>query len=388
MVKPLSNLLIAQFLSALADNAAFFAILVYLAKYSEPNPEIKMAAVQAAFLLAYVLLAPIVGTLADKNSKSNILAIGNIVKGLGIVALLAGVSPIISYGIIGIGAVVYSPAKYGILTELTTNGEELLKANAKIESLTIVAILIGTVAGGAISEFSVYLGISACLVFYVLSLIMSLYIPKKAGNTGISYITSIKSFFSDLKCLVKNPKLRFSLIGTSSFWMTSAVLRIAFLAWLAIYLGIKSQAEQSVIVGVTAIGIMIGAILTPKLINTDRFYNVYKYGFVLASVICLSYFINNLILTVGLLLTIGFLGGIFVVPLNTIIQENGKQLIGSGKTIAVQNFAENCFMLIGIGLYKFAVSNEVAVNLAVVGIGFILLVIVLYLFKASRKLNK
>lgn len=380
-IRPLTNLLFTQFLSAFADNAIFFTILAYLAKHGEVNPELKMATVQAMFLLAYVLFAPIVGAIADKNPKSSILAIGNLIKGSGVVALLGGVSPVISYGIVGIGAVVYSPAKYGILTELTSNEDELLKANAKIESFTIVAILFGTVAGGIISDYSVPLGIMGCLMLYVLSLGMSFYIPKKAGNADISYISSAKDFFKDLKTLFSNTKTRFSLVGTSSFWMTSAVLRIAFLAWLAIYLGITSKGEQSAIVGVTAVGIILGAFLTPKLIKPNNFYQVYKYGFALALTLGLSYFVHNIIVIIGLLLIVGFLGGIFIVPQNSVLQEEGKTLIGSGKTIAIQNFCENSAMLMGLGLYKSAVSKGVPVNFAVVGMGMLLFGFILYLYK-------
>ena len=361
-------------MSAFADNAIFFTILAYLAKHGEANPDLKMATVQAAFLVAFVLLAPIVGAIADKNPKSNILAIGNLIKALGIIALLLGISPIISYGIVGIGAVVYSPAKYGILTELTNTEEELLKANSKIESFTIVAILLGTIAGGAVSTVSVLLGILTCLAMYNASLIMSIYIPKQPGNNTISYTVSIKEFFSDIKQLAKNNTTRFSLVGTSSFWMTSTVLRLAFIVWLATYLGIKSPAEQSAIVGVTAIGIVIGALITPKLIKASKFYTVYKYGIALVLTICASYFIHNLIMT--------------IVLLNTVVQERGKCLIGSGKTIAIQNFCENSFMLLGIGLYKFAISNGVHINLAIVGIGAILSIFVLYLFREASKLRK
>lgn len=138
--------------------------------------------------------------------------------------LLFGVPAVFCYLVLGIGAVVYSPAKYGILTELTNSEEELLRANAKVEGSTILAILLGTVVGGLLADISDTLGILTCLTLYVLSLLLTCAIPKKAGNPHVQFGPSALAFFKDLRILFANPKARFSLISTGALWLNASVL--------------------------------------------------------------------------------------------------------------------------------------------------------------------
>ncbi|WP_219837818.1 lysophospholipid transporter LplT [Paenibacillus sp. R14(2021)] len=378
-LSPLNTVVFTQFLSAFADNLNFFLIVGMVKRQGVDNPDIAVNYIQIAFLAAYVVLAPIVGAFADKKAKSNVLLLGNALKAVGIALLLFGLPPALCYVFVGIGAVVYSPGKYGILTELTTTEDELLRANAKVEGSTILAILLGTVAGGFLAENSDLPAILACLGVYFLSLLMTLLIPARAGNHTLRYGAEAMQFLRDVSLLFRNPRARFSLIGTGSFWLTAAVLRIALIAWLPLNLGIEDTDQQSMMIGITAIGVVCSAFLTPRLVPAGKLHRAFYYGLFMVASVMVASFTYVLWLTVILLFLIGVFGGIFVIPLNTMLQEEGKHSIGSGKTIAVQNFSENILTVSGLLIYLTLSQMNVSVNGSVIGIGLVLLVFILFL---------
>ena len=279
MLPPLHAVVLTQFLSAFADNLNFFLIVGMVKRQGVANPDIMVDYIQIGFLGAYIILAPIVGAFADKNAKSSVLLLGNILKAIGIALLLFGLPTALCYIFVGIGAVVYSPGKYGILSELTATEDELLRANAKVEGSTILAILLGTVAGGFLAQNSDLPAILTCLGVYLLSLLMTIIIPARKGNTSIRYRTEAVQFLKDCAMLFRNPRSRFSLIGTGSFWLTAAVLRIALIAWLPINLGIHDTDQQSMIIGVTAIGVVASAFVTPRWVPAGKLYGHFTSGF-------------------------------------------------------------------------------------------------------------
>jgi LPLT family lysophospholipid transporter-like MFS transporter len=375
----LNALYVTQFLSAFADNVIFFSILGIATRHGISRPDDYMANVQTAFLLAYVVLAPIVGALADKHAKSHILMLGNLIKAAGILLILAGIHPVLCYAVVGIGAVVYSPAKYGILTELTATDEQLLRANGMLESYTIVAILTGTLTGGVLADLSETAGTAACIALYAASLAMTFWIPRMKGRRNVEYGRSIREFFRETGLLFANRKTHFALVGNGAFWMTAAVLRIAFLAWLPVYLHIFGKTAQSAIFSCTAIGIVIGSLLTPKLVKVDKYYRSILYGFLMVVVICAAPFLQNVVLICIALLLVGFLGGVFVIPMNTVLQAEGERMIGSGKTIAIQNMVQNMLMIVGLFLFKLAGAAGMSLIASIVGLAALLLLFVLYI---------
>jgi LPLT family lysophospholipid transporter-like MFS transporter len=368
-----------QFLSAFADNLNFFLIVGMVKREGISDPDGTVTYIQMAFLFAYVILAPIVGAFTDKKAKSHVLLLGNVLKASGILLLLFGISPVICYFFVGVGAVVYSPGKYGILSELTKSEGELLRANAQVEGSTILAILLGTVAGGFLAVKSDLPAILVCLFIYLLSLSMTFLVPVQAGNPHIRYREAAGQFFRDLMKLFRNRRSRFSLIGTGAFWLTASVLRIALIAWLPLNLGIEDTDQQSMIIGVTALGVVASAWLTPKLVPEGRLYRGFYYGIAMVGAVMAANFTDQLWLTVTLLFITGVMGGVFLIPLNTILQEEGKSAVGSGRTIAVQNFVENSLTVIGLFLYLMLRSMDVSVNYSVIGIGLVLTLFFIYL---------
>ncbi|MGD8190446.1 lysophospholipid transporter LplT [Brevibacillus ginsengisoli] len=383
-LKPLQALYFTQFLSAFADNMILFVIANLLTENG--FSPVMLALVTMAFFLPYIILAPLVGAFADKNPKSTVLVIGNLIKAVGVLLLLVIdhsniLLLMLSYFTVGVGAVVYSPAKYGILPELTKNETELFQANARIESYTIIAILMGIGGGGAIASATTTLISSLiCLGLYLLSVCMTFAIPRIQANSAIKYRIEARNFARNVQLLLHKPSTNFSLIGTGSFWMSSAVLRIAILAWIPASLGFNPKDfSVSLILATVSIGIIVGALCSTKLIPLKQFYRSALYGYFMFGLIVLFPWFHYTAIAIAFLLVVGFMGGVFIVPMNTILQEEGKEMVGSGKTIAVQNFIENLLMLIGSGVYYIIVYMGLSVSGAIITQGIILLVFLFYL---------
>lgn len=194
---PLGVLYMAQFLSAFVDNMIF--LIAQGIATNNKYPDYYISFIRAAFLFSFIVFSPWVGRFADKYAKSKVLIIGNIIKASGILLMMLGVNSALSYAIVGVGSVVYSPAKYGILPFITKNEDELFKANSYLESYTIITILTGTVAGGYFANISIVWGLIACLILYGLSIIFNLFIPKDSGNSSVTFANSIKNFVLTLK---------------------------------------------------------------------------------------------------------------------------------------------------------------------------------------------
>lgn len=383
-IAPLKALYFTQFLSAFADNMIIFIVLAIMRQ--ENYPGFYIGLVQSAFLLAYVVCAPFVGPFADRNAKSYVLLVGNVVKAAGILLLMTGISPVFSYLVVGIGAVAYSPAKYGILPELTNNKNALLKANGKIEGYTIFAILSGSVVGGMLAEYSLFWSMAVCIGLYLVSITGTLAIPRMPGNSSLRYDRALSDFVSDVKLFFSNPKCRFSLVGTCSFWMSSTVLRFAFIAWIPLMFGITSLDKISMLVAVTGVGIIVGSLATPYLIPAHKYYHSYLYGLMMALIVIVSVFVSNLYLIIAVLMAIGFMGGAFIVPMNTVLQDEGHKMSGTGKAVAVQNFVNNTMMLFGMGVYTGATRAEINAPVCIATVGIVLLGFVIYLHFLKKKL--
>lgn len=150
--KGMKAVIVAQFLSAFGDNALLFATLALLK--AQFYPEWSQPILQMVFVGAYILFAPFVGQVADSFAKGRVMMFANGLKLLGAASICFGINPFLGYTLVGVGAAAYSPAKYGILGELTT-GSKLVKANGLMEASTIAAILLGSVAGGVLADWHV-----------------------------------------------------------------------------------------------------------------------------------------------------------------------------------------------------------------------------------------
>ena len=375
----------AQFFSSLADNALFVAA-VELLKASGAG-EWQRAALVPMFALFYVVLAPLVGAFADAVPKGKVMFYSNGIKVIGCLMMLFGGHPLVSYAVVGLGAAAYSPAKYGILTELLPTSQ-LVKANGWIEGLTIGSIILGVLLGGQLIGPRVapmLLGIdmpwfdtgvdtppaaaiSCIVVLYAVAALFNLRIPRTdaellpmTGATG-----ELVRDFSQCNARLWDDKLgQISLATTTLFWGVSSNLRYVVLAWAAMALG-YSTTKASSLVGVVAIGTAVGAVVASSM-RLDRATRVISLGVVMGFLVVLMNTIHKANIAAPFLIMLGAIGGYMVVPMNALLQHRGHNLMGAGRSIAVQNFNEQaCVLAVGAmytGMTRFGLSVNGAIVL-------------------------
>lgn len=367
------SVLVAQFLSALADNAILIAAIAILKLQGLPSV---VPLLQESFVIPFILLAPFVGQISDNFSKGRVMLVANLLKLAGSIAMAAGgINPLPAYGLIGIGAAMYSPAKYGILSQMF-GPSSLVRANGMMEGSTIVAILLGVLLGGWLADHSLYWAFSGVMIAYGLAAFANLFIPNlPAENAAASFNPwmLIKQFVSSLVMLFRHPDSRFSLLGTSMFWGSGTTLRLMLFAWVPVALLITDNHTPANLMGAVSIGIVLGAFVAGIWVSVANVNRALIGGLLLGPAVITLALINNLTFATGLMIVIGLCGGLFVVPLNALLQERGHETIGAGNALAVQNFVENTAMLLFVGGYSLIASMGVSITTTTFGFGLVLL---------------
>ncbi|MBP6764071.1 MAG: lysophospholipid transporter LplT [Rubrivivax sp.] len=384
MKKGFSTIMSAQFFSSLADNALLVAA-VELLRISQ-SPAWQTPALAPMFALFYVVLAPFVGAFADALPKGKVMFISNSIKIVGCLLMLFGGHPLLAYAVVGLGAAAYSPAKYGILTELLPPSQ-LVKGNAWIEGLTVGSIILGVVLGGVLigpraSGMLLSLdlpmittsvntapeaAIASIVSLYLIATLFNLYIPRTsaplqplAGN-----VASFVRDFSHCNARLWADKLgQISLATTTLLWGVFGNLRLIVFAWAAAALG-YSTAQASSLVGVVIIGSVAGAVVASMTTRLDRATSVIPLAIAVGVLMIGLNLITNVWVAAPFLVLLGALCGYLIVPMNALLQHRGHNLMGAGRSIAVQNFNEQaCILGLGAfyaGLTKFGLSVFVAI---------------------------
>ena len=377
--------IVAQFFSAFGDNALLFATLAVLK--SQLYPDWSQPILQMMFVATYIVLAPFVGQMADSFAKGRVMMFANSLKLLGALIICFGFNPFLGYTLVGIGAASYSPAKYGILTEIIS-GERLVKANGLMESSTIAAILLGSVAGGILADWNLLAALIVCALTYALAVVANIFIPKLlAARPGQSWQfgAMLRSFAESGLLLWRNGETRFSLLGTSMFWGAGVTLRFLLVLWVPVALGITDNKTPTTLNAMVAIGIVIGAAAAAKLVTLQTVRRCMPAGILIGVMVVVFSLQTSLLNAYLVLMLIGALGGFFVVPLNALLQERGKDSVGAGNAIAVQNFGENIAMLVMLGLYTIAIKLGAPAVATGIGFGGIFAVAIALLWWKSRR---
>ena len=397
----------AQFFSSLADNALLIAAIALLVQLNAPawmTPLLKLF-----FVLSYVVLAAFVGAFADSRPKGNVMFITNTIKFVGCVAMLFGSHPLLSYAIVGLGAAAYSPAKYGILTELLPP-EKLVAANGWIEGLTVGSIILGTVLGGVLISSTVSQSllsldipvletgvdtpaesaIMIIMMIYVIAALINLKIP----DTGARYVSQktnpielIKDFSICFKTLWNDRLGQISLAVTTLFWGAGATLQFIVIKWAQVAFNMNLS-QGAILQAISAVGVAGGAVWAASRIPLRNSLNVLPYGVVMGLIVCLlaiyhsDMLPNTTLMTVGkfeislnllpayfLLILVGWLAGYFVVPMNALLQHRGHVLMSAGHSIAVQNFNENISVLTMLLVYSMLIWLDVPIQYVIIGFG-------------------
>ena len=381
------TIMAAQFFSSLADNALLFVAISLLVAMDAPaslTPLLKLS-----FVLFYVLLAAFVGAFADSLPKGRVMFIANIIKVVGCALMFFTVHPLLAYAVVGFGAAVYSPAKYGILTELLPP-EKLVPANGWIEGLTVMSIILGTVLGGTlVSErgtafllsFDAFAGLgittgaeaamAVVVGIYVLAALFNLRIP----DTGARYEhqernpAKLIADFANCSATLWRDKLgQISLAVTTLFWGAGATLQFIVLKWAERSLGMPLDKATNLI-GVVAIGVALGAAMAARMIPLRKSLSVIPMGIIMGLVVTSMVFVTSVSVAYPLLALIGFLSGFFVVPMNALLQHRGHVLMSAGHSIAVQNFNENLSILVMLAAYAIMITLNLDLNIIIVIFG-------------------
>jgi LPLT family lysophospholipid transporter-like MFS transporter len=371
----------AQFFSSLADNALLVAAISLLMQMH--TPEWMTPLLKFFFTVSYVLFAAFVGAFADSMAKGKVMFLTNLIKIAGCLIIffhewfaVPGVPGylvvLIAYSIVGLGAAAYSPAKYGILTELLPH-QRLVIANGWIEGLTVASIILGTLLGGVLISKAVSTmllefdlpgintgidtppeaAIAVIVVFYAIAAVFNLYIP----DTGVDHrapsrnpLFLVREFSHCVKLLWSDKLGQISLATTTLFWGAGATLQFIVLKWAEVALG-YSLSQATVLQGVCAVGIALGAVIAARFVPLQRTVDVVPVGIVMGLVVISMNFASSVSVAIPLMILIGALAGFFVVPMNALLQHRGHILMGAGHSIAVQNFNENLSILVMLSVY-------------------------------------
>ncbi|HBA09786.1 MAG TPA: lysophospholipid transporter LplT [Methylotenera mobilis] len=386
MCKGFYTLLTAQFLSALADNALLFAAIALLAQINSPDWHTPL--LQQFFVISYIVLAPFVGSFADALPKGRVMFIANAIKFIGSLAMLVGMPPLYAYGIVGIGAAAYSPAKYGILTELLPP-EKLVSANGWMEGSTVIAIILGALLGGSMASHDPSFAMIIITLLYMVASIFNIYIPKLPIDHKLpkkNPVFMLYDFWHSFKALWIDTRGQVSLAVTTLFWGAGATLRLVVIAWAASSLNFGlEQATQ--LMAILAVGIAAGSVVAARYIKLEESTKVLPAGIVMGLLVVAMAFVQHWQLAVVLLFVIGALAGFFVVPLNALLQHRGHELIGAGHSIAVQNFNEHIGILLMLGAYLLMVKAQIPINIIVIAFGVFVSLCMMMINKRYKYLN-
>jgi MFS family permease len=369
MKKGFYTIMSAQFFSSLADNALLVAAIELLKTSQAPAWQIP--ALTPMFALFYVLLAPFVGAFADAVPKGRVMFVSNTIKVAGCLLMLFGSHPLLAYAVVGLGAAAYSPAKYGILTELLPPSQ-LVKANGWIEGLTIASIILGILLGGQLVgpklapmllgfdlpmidlgvDSAPEAAIAAMVLVYIVAAVFNLYIPRTEAplqSMGNSAAFLVRDFAQCNSRLWSDKLGQISLATTTMFWGVGGNLRIIVFPWAAAALGYTTT-QASSLAGVVSIGVAVGAVVASLRMRLDKATGVIPLGIVMGILVIGLNVIRDVWVAVPFLMLLGLAGGYLVVPMNALLQHRGHNLMGAGRSIAVQNFNEQACIL-GLGAF-------------------------------------
>lgn len=393
----------AQFFSSLADNALLIAAIALLAEMHSPQwmtPLLKLF-----FGVSYVVLAAFVGAFADALPKGRVMFVTNLIKIFGCASMFAGLHPLAAYAIVGLGAAAYSPAKYGILTELLP-ADKLVMANGWIEGLTVASIILGAVLGGALInphvsaallsfdmpfidtgvDSPVKASLSVIASMYLIAAIFNLRIPE----TGAYYPRQrrhpgrlIVDFARSSRTLWKDKLGQISLGVTTLFWGAGATLQFIVLKWAEQSLHLRLD-RAAILQGVVALGVAIGAVAAARFVPLKKSLAVMPLGVLMGLVVISMTAVHDVRLAYPLLMLIGMLSGFFVVPMNALLQHRGHVLMSAGHSIAVQNFNEQVSVLGMLMLYALMIKFNMKVNLVIALFGLFVAGTMLLMMRKHR----
>ena len=393
----------AQFASGLADNALLIVSIRFLQEQGYPGwwaPLLKFA-----FNLAYVVLAPLMGPLADAVPKARLMAVMNALKLSGVVCMLMGVHPALAFALVGLAASAYAPAKYGLVTE-SVPPRWLVHANGWLEVSVVLSVILGAALGGVLvgmpvpqemgAQWSAWTqtwlgqptqhvhGFAVVVLVYGLAALLNAGIRPVPGGVRRLPLNraavSWSSFLESNRRLWRDPLGRVSLHVTTLYWGVGAVMQFAVLVWAQQDLGLRLE-QGAYMQALVAVGVVLGAAAAGRFYRLHSARRVLPMGWLLALLLPALAWVKSLWLAMPMLLLAGAVAGMLLVPMNALLQHRGASVLTAGRSIAVQGFNENASVLVMLAVY----SGSLALGVPLWGVMLMLsLVLVLGMWPVCR----
>jgi MFS transporter, LPLT family, lysophospholipid transporter len=394
-------LVAAQFVSGLADNALLIVGLAYL--LAQDHPAWWAPLLKFAFTWSYVLLAPLAGGLADAVPKGRLMAWMNALKLMGAALLGIGVHPVGAFALVGLGAAIYAPAKYGLVTE-TVAPARLVQANGWIEVTVVLSVLLGTALGGALVALTpqhtrwlapLHLALVAVLCLYALAALLNRWVPHAPAREALTrtlptwhqWHSGWRRFGAGQRRLWRDPLGGLSLATTTLFWGAAAVMQFAVIHWADQVLGLPLS-QAAYLQATVALGVILGAALASRRGALLAGVQLLPWGVVLGVLLMTVAWVHDIAWALPLLVATGAVGGYLVVPMNALLQYRGHRLLSPGRSIAVQGFNENLSVLLMLALYAGLLRLDVPVVTVMVGFGLSLALTMGVLIWLSRGMHR
>ncbi len=394
--------LLVQFISTLADNALLIVVIARVLEMGGPAWLIPV--MKISFTVFYVVLAPLAGPVADAFRKGRVMLFANLLKTCAVVWLLSGADPALAITVAGLGATLYAPAKYGLITELLP-GRDLVRANGFFESVTVCAVILGTVLGGLLvspwmpvwhlphwlaglpAEQSTLMAGMVCLAaMNALATGLSLAVADSGARYDCHSVhpwALMQRFYRENLTLWRDPVGGLSMAVTTLLWGVGACLQLIVLRWASEALGL-SLAQAAYLQGVTAAGVIVGAVIASRYVSLAQAIHLLPIGVLIGALVPVMLGISSITMAVVLLMIVGALAGFFVVPMNAVLQHRGCQLLTAGRSIAVQGFNENGGMLLMLGAYALGTACDVPLHVLVWTLGILIVSGMTLLYRNRR----
>lgn len=363
----------AQFFSSLADNALLVVAISVLLERAAPTW--MTPALRGMFCITYLCCAPIAGRVADRFPKGRVMLVTSIVKLIGCALLLAQVHPLLAYALVGAGAAVYGPAKYGILPELLPPSD-LVAGNAWIEITTVLSILLGLALGSVLMsrvQSDTVQALLWLLVLYAGAAVAAGLIQAPCAGVIRAVVGHARDgFFASQKRLWCDRQAGTALAVTALFWAVAAVLQFLVLRW-GQQIAHLSLAAASLLQLPVAVGMIGGAVMAGRWITLSSTLRLTPIGLALGTLLLAMTAVQQVLWLVLLLTAVGVLAGLLLVPMNALLQQRGALLMGSGQSIAVQSFAENLASVVLLAGYAASVAADWSIDRVALVAGLLVL---------------
>jgi acyl-[acyl-carrier-protein]-phospholipid O-acyltransferase/long-chain-fatty-acid--[acyl-carrier-protein] ligase len=383
-----------QFLGAFNDNVfkiVLSMIAVNLATDGSGGGYVSM--VGAVFILPFFIFSGYAGYVSDVFNKRTVLII---TKAFEIVAVTVGFFAFWSGRIelmlatlflMAVHSTFFSPAKYGIVPEMLPDSE-LSRANGLLEMSTFFAIIIGTSAGtimysalkGSLPLVGVFL-----MAIAVLGTVMSFGIPRvpSSGAKKKFSLSPWSEIGQGFRSLMRTKLLLFTVGGITYFWFMGSLLQMDILLLGKEVMGL-SDFWVGILITFLAIGIGVGSIVAGRLSGDKVEPGLVPLGSIGMGLfsILLACSPESYPRTAAAMIMLGFCGGLFIVPLNALLQQkSGAE--EKGRVIATNNFVNTVGILLASGvLWLMTEFFHISADKIILGFGVLTLVATVWMFKA------